>query len=691
MHKLNGTEVRSYFYQILRQLVAVNCVALALMSLFRLILFWNYAEPGTFIKWNRHFWHALWLGMRFDLSALCYINILPLLFLMLLLLSRRIKTIQLFFNVSKIYFFIFFSFVFILLGIDLGYYGYFQDHINVLIFGFFEDDTMALVRTMWKNYPAVTILLASMGLLYSMYRWLQKKLTPPKLIPSFRQSHWMINSVSLILPLFILSLGARGSLGLFPLSPLHTVISDNAFLNTLSFNAVHSFVRAVQLKSKQNQVWNADAKYYGYSQNIHQAFADYYKIPLDQVPADPTKLMTQVTPPNPWAESVRPHVVVVIMESMGAYWIRFNSEQFNVLGDLKTHFDQDYLFLNMLPATGATIGSLGALLVNSPHRPGGAFLTESQYLQVPFRSSPAQVYKKNGYETSFIYGGNTGWRDVYKFAKHQGFDHVEGEVDIENSIGKKLEKHDWGVFDEDVFSHSLQKLQKSQKPQFLLILTTANHPPYTVPSNYKLKPLTPSDELERKLIGDKKLTAERFKTYQYGNQKLSEFITAIKNSELAERTILSATGDHGFYVIQFDDNQLLQKWSVPFYLYVPKLLRKENIDLKIFGSHHDIMPTMYELSLSGQEYIGLGQSLFNPHKEGVSYHLSRLMLSKRGGAFVHKPDKTLYFEWNNDNFDHLIPTQNPSIELKSLAQDYRSGMSLLDEYFRLEKVRSQVP
>ena len=52
-------------------------------------------------------------------------------------------------------------------------------------------------------------------------------------------------------------------------------------------------------------------------------------------------------------------------------------------------------------------------------------------------------------------------------------------------------------------------------------------------------------------------------------------------------------------------------------------------------------------------------------------------------------DKTQYFEWNNENFEKLIPTQNPSPELQSMAQDYRSGMSLLDEYFRLEKIRSQ--
>jgi hypothetical protein len=47
----------------------------------------------------------------------------------------------------------------ICLAVDTGYYSYFQDHINVLIFGLLDDDTLALLRTFWKNYAVVQILL----------------------------------------------------------------------------------------------------------------------------------------------------------------------------------------------------------------------------------------------------------------------------------------------------------------------------------------------------------------------------------------------------------------------------------------------------------------------------------------------------------------------------------------------------
>jgi hypothetical protein len=44
-------------------------------------------------------------------------------------------------------------------AVDFIYYSFYQDRINVLIFGFFEDDTIALIKTIWRNYPVVWMFL----------------------------------------------------------------------------------------------------------------------------------------------------------------------------------------------------------------------------------------------------------------------------------------------------------------------------------------------------------------------------------------------------------------------------------------------------------------------------------------------------------------------------------------------------
>ena len=44
-----------------------------------------------------------------------------------------------------------------LLCIDFGFYSYFQNHMNILMFGVFEDDTKALFSTIVENYPVVLV------------------------------------------------------------------------------------------------------------------------------------------------------------------------------------------------------------------------------------------------------------------------------------------------------------------------------------------------------------------------------------------------------------------------------------------------------------------------------------------------------------------------------------------------------
>nr|WP_250324971.1 hypothetical protein [Campylobacter lari] len=48
-------------------------------------------------------------------------------------------------------------------------------------------------------------------------------------------------------------------------------------------------------------------------------------------------------------------------------------------------------------------------------------------------------------------------------------------------------------------------------------------------------------------------------------------------------------------------------YSVPFYLYIPKILQYNiHYDKNRVGSHKDVFPTLYNISLSNVEYISMG-------------------------------------------------------------------------------------
>ncbi len=114
--------------------------------------------------------------------------------------------------------------------------------------------------------------------------------------------------------------------------------------------------------------------------------------------------MKHKTAKSEWAEKTRPHVVILTMESMGAYWLKYQSGDFDLLGDFKIHLRQDTYLKNFLSSTNATIGSISCLMIGSPQRPISEFLSESDYLQVPFRSSTAKTFKESGYKARFVYG-----------------------------------------------------------------------------------------------------------------------------------------------------------------------------------------------------------------------------------------------------------------------------------------------
>lgn len=667
------------FLQILRPLLKIAILFLAFATLVRLIFYMQFAPQGLWPNATKDVLHAFLLGFRFDLASLCHVfSLWIVLHWILGGLARWTQSIYPF--LFRAYFLFFLFILFSLLAIDIGFYSYFQDHINVLIFGFFEDDTSALIRTFWNNYPVVFILVASSLFFYGMF-WYINRSTPSL----NRQASALNLFVSHFILLIFTALGARGSLGLFPLGPMDTAISENLFVNELSFNGIYSMARAVELKLHYNHNTHPNRDLYGYHSKPQQSWQDF----SGKTPSSPLEALKHRTPKNTWAMQTKPHVIIVMMESFGSYWLQFDNEKNHLLGALKKHSQEDYFFTRFLSPSAATVGAIGAFLINTPQRTMGPYLTESTYLQVTFDTSPALVYKKAGYFTRFIYGGNPGWRDLNKFASHQKFDSVEGEVQVEKTLSKKLEKHDWGIYDEDLYAYVQKILETAQEPQFIVILTTTNHPPYTVPSTYTAQPVEIPEAIKPSLNTSIDLAQKRFLAFQYANNAFGEFMDHIKNSNLKDQTLVGATGDHNFWLIDFEQKQVFDKWAVPFYLYVPQSARKQlaPVDTQTFGSHEDILPTLYELSLSQTDYYSFGTSLLSADQAHYALHYSSFIASRDGAVKINPQGPSEYFTWS-PSYKELQNIPLPSEAHQRMEIYYRALMTSLDDFYESEKKKT---
>ena len=588
------------------------------MSLFRVIFFIYYNELDSFTNFNFDMLNMLFLGFRLDLTVIGYIQVIP---SFCLIFSYYLNSERVFYLFNKFlvyYLFIIFVIVSLLFVADFGFYSYFKDRLNILFFGLFEDDTVALLKTFWENYNVILILgvffIYLVILFYIIKKIFQKDFTNQNFL-KFIKIPVVFFLALLAFNFFII----RGTFGMYPLGKMIPNISQSEYINKMSQNSVRAFISAnsVRNKFKKNKI--DYIKETGFENNIERAF----EIHKGTTNIDRENLLNNITYTTKKVDDEDYNIVVIMVESFGIPILKYQSEEFDIMGNLKKHFEEDILFSNIISEGDGTISSLEALFLNIPYRPNSFPFSQSKFAQTSFAFSPAFLYTNAGFNTSFIYGGDLTWRDLGKFVKFQSYDSVEGKQDVFASIKVTKEEseyfHPWGIYDEYLYEHILNKLETSNKKEMILALSTNNHPPYDIPKNYETKIKSYSEDLKNHIIGDFDLAKQRFKSYGYALDSVGTFLDKFKKSKFKDNTIVVITADNNTIegIMKYDDNPIFTSKNIPIYFYLPKELKDRlEIDTSVAGSQKDIFPTLYNLTLKDTKYLSIGNNLFDkiyPH------------------------------------------------------------------------------
>lgn len=675
---------RHYYWRWLKNLVFLFVLFAILMTIARTSFALYFGDWNSLLTKPNDLKKAFWLGFRFDLMPLAYVNVLPFLILNIayFLPGKKVIKIVRFLIIALLsfgYFFIAWLYV-----CDYGFYSFYQEHINIIFFGLFEDDTKALLLTIWKNYSVPLWATILFFLHFGFLKFVKFLFSPFEFDLKTKRFDFKVPA-TLLGGLVLIALMARGNFTRLPLSLEDAFISDNEFINEISLNGALSLNRALKIRRTYGKDQYDYLKNYNFS-DWQEAFT---KVRGVAPKSDSIKESLIVkTPNNPYAKENPPHVVLVVMESLGSYWDEQNSEDFQLLGSLKKHFDQGVLFKNFLSAENGTIGSIVSVATSQVIRPGARFLSESEFMQTTLQSSGNIPFKESGYDTHFIYGGKLGWRNLGKYLSFQKYDYLWGADEIKdampelNNFAPRDLGNEWGIFDEYLYTFIDEQLRTATKPQFFLVLTTSNHPPFEYPSSYQPLPLELSKETLANITVDEELAKKRFSGLQYGNQKMAEFLSKIQKSSLNDHTIVALTGDHSFWIAKdVVIEKEFRRFAVPFYLKIPERYRPQNIDTTKFGSHEDIFPTLINLSLSGQSYVKLGNDIINEESEASN---SAGIFANKTGAFHHNR----YWKWNDINQQLLEPTEkNP--ELEQLVNKSRGQIAITDAFLKNEKIRKR--
>lgn len=549
--------------------------------------------------------------------------------------------------------------------VNFYYFRTYGNKIDIFIFGLKDDDTLAILQIMWQDYPIIIgIISAFIFGIFTLYLYKISYKFPyiTKLQLPYTKFCSLIKFLTQLLLIALLLLAARGSLGTYPITANTYHISTLPIFNHLATNPLIAL----------------DWAYKHYQEDTIFAPPSFEKGKELQQALFP---LLQRTQDSVFLKNNPPHIVVNLMESFGSNMLIYDELPHNdLLGSLRKHFNEDFVFYKFLSGENGTLGSFVALFFDSP----SASISRGSTKTTALPYNPFAIYSNAGYDVIYITSGYGAWQDLGEYIKIQGAHHIYDAICLmEKFPQSKRDKNTFGIPDEYAYKLAFEILNNAQKPTFIAILTTSNHPPYILPHTYTSKPITLSDKLKAKATDEAKAKLEiSALLYQYANDAFGLFLDKIKDSDLGSKTIIAASGDHR--VRDFESNPSIDKalnHAVPLYLYVPQdYAHHIHYDPTRVGSHKDIFPTLYELSLSNIQYMSLGGRNILAPEDKQSYafgYNNAVWIDKEG---IYPIPTEVGYKWEDSQSGLGLLSTDSQIELTAQKKAFAHNFSELFHY-----------
>lgn len=514
---------------------------------------------SSFITWHPFgevllsFYHALPL----DISAASYFVMVPLLLFVIFNLGGWLDTFR---RVTGFYTgFLLFT-VALLHGGDLAVYPEWQNKVSFTVLEHLIHPSEA-VDTATSGYMLTFLITAAVQ--FAVGWWLYVLIVRRRL--EFGSLKLPIEKLRLIGMFVVIAgllvLGIRGGLKRFPVNVSSAYYSSQGVLNDAAVNTPWNFMNNVidnytamsgNMFSyyKGNEACNTMNSLYDYPQGEHLQFLD----------------------------TTRPNIVLIIMESWQADVVASDGGMAGMSPQFDKLASQGILFTNFYGNGHTSEKGNAAILSGFPAFPWASVITQpSKYREVP---SINDQLKQEGYQSSYIYGGQLIYANIKGYLTDHGFDHVQDYNDV---AGKYPEgEGNLGVHDEYMYKELLERIDQ-QKPPFLsCMFTMSTHAPYDIPN----EPDTLVD------WGGK--FNDYCRTVRYADHALGEFIAKAKKKPWFNNTLFIFVADHGHATPRWYDYRDARRARIPFLFYGP-VINDSCRGLKInkLGSQIDIAATLF--------------------------------------------------------------------------------------------------
>lgn len=350
-------------------------------------------------------------------------------------------------------------------------------------------------------------------------------------------------------------------------------LSPNRAVNELAKNGIASFFRAARSQEIEYHQFYATLP----DPQAYQRVRDYYTRWGAQYTSSEMTNLNQRHASRPEGLG-KLNVVLLVQESLGAQFVGAYGDS-RGLTPFLDQFSKETLMYRNAYATGTrTVRGLEAMVASFPPIPSESIVKRPGCDNI---STWGAVMRKQGYNTSFIYGGYGAFDNMNAFFGGNGFS-LSDRLDVQTPRFGNI----WGVSDEDLYSHAIDYFDtltaKSNEPFFSVVLSTSNHKPFTFREGVPGVP--PS--------GGGRLAGVRYADFAIG-----EFFKAAKTHTWFNNTLFVVIADHDSRVYG-RAYVPVEHYRIPVFIYAPGKIQPHTNE-KVFSSM-DLAPTV--LSLLGLEY-----------------------------------------------------------------------------------------
>lgn len=583
--------------QDLKFFIVLNIV----LNLYRVLFIGSFGEQIGSESWST-IAQALFLGFRLSLKTAGALTLFGMLGTTIpaVLLGRELLIFKRLRNIISA---VVIAVLTLAMAIKIPYYEIYNSNFDLHIFNFFRDDKKAILLTAYKEYGLVWRLVVSFFMVVVvskfLFRFYKRPLSP---LPGFWQNRPYLATV-LFLLVFILG-------GIFlrfggALKYAKSVNWENCarFKNNLLNEAVLDEVQALyRAKSIQKRLLKQVKK----NLNPEKVQASITVLGGNANLGEIDAAFVQTAKGGYLAEQPQ-HVFLIVGETYAEWPFMAGYQQMGLVeaGEGLRNSKNAVSIPTFLAAGDGTMTTLNAVITGMVDVNLAANYQPQSYKEI-YATALGKQMRDLGYHTYFWYGGYASWQDIKKFTEQQGFDKF-----METS-SNSVSKDAWGCPDAELFTQ-IEKFVAATKGQadkyFHVILTTSNHPPYTIDlSATKF----PEQKVQANIPDNIDNNAQKIKELGhiwYADQELGKFVQQVEMN--FPKSLFVITGDHSERFEFKKPVSQAERSLVPCIFYGSGLEKHWFQGLK-YGNSVQIGPTLVELlAPAGHKYVNYNGNLLN--------------------------------------------------------------------------------